>query len=109
MYPVRAGALAYSPCNAMTQRLSLTHPQKKHYWVFAMMEAAPDSGMDYDVADALPEATPEAQKKAVQDVKAWLKSLPLSRRPLCKVALFGHDMFCQGNVLGLHNVPSNGH
>ncbi|BDA46451.1 5'-3' exoribonuclease 1 [Coccomyxa sp. Obi] len=58
--------------------------KKKHFWVFAMMEAAPDNGMDYDVAEALPEATFEGQRKAVQDVKAWLKSLPLSRRPLCK-------------------------
>ena len=60
--------------------------QKKHFWVFAMMEAAPDNGMDYDVAEAMPEATPEAQRKAVAYVKAWLKSLPLSRRPLCKAS-----------------------
>ena len=68
------------------QAFAVLLPQKKHFWVFAMMEAAPDNGMDYDVAEALPEATPEAQRKAVADVKTWLKSLPLSRRPLCKAS-----------------------
>lgn len=59
--------------------------QKKHPWVFAMLEADPEGGSDYAVADALPEASPDAQKRALADAKAWLQAQPLSRRPLCKV------------------------
>ena len=60
-------------------------PQKRHAWVFAMLEANPEAGVEFEAAEALPGAAPDAQKRAVADAKAWLQSLPLSRRPLCKV------------------------
>lgn len=50
-----------------------------------MLEACPDGNGDFDLADALPGSTPEERHRALQDLKKWLKSLPLSRRPLCKV------------------------
>ncbi len=59
--------------------------QKRHAWVFSMLEANPEGGSEYDVAEALPGYSAAAQTKAVMDIKQWLKSLPLSRRQLCKV------------------------
>jgi hypothetical protein len=50
-----------------------------------MLEASPEGNGDFDLADALPEADPDARSRALQDLKKWLKALPLSRRPLCKV------------------------
>ena len=60
-----------------------------------MLEANPEAGVEYEAAEALPDAAPEAQKRAVADAKAWLQSLPLSRRPLCKVQglLLGFFLF----------------
>ena len=60
--------------------------QKRHAWVFSMLEANPEGGSEYDVAEALPGYSTAAQTKAVADIKQWLKSLPLSRRHLCKVS-----------------------
>ena len=60
--------------------------QKRHAWVFSMLEADPEKNNDYDVAEALPGYSASAQTKAVMDIKQWLKSLPLSKRQLCKVS-----------------------
>ena len=59
--------------------------QKRHSWVFSMLEANPEGGSEYDVAEALPDFSTAAHKKSVMDVKQWLKTLPVSRRQLCKV------------------------
>ena len=59
--------------------------QKRHSWVFSMLEANPEGGSEYDVAEALPDFSTAAHRKSVMDVKQWLKTLPLSRRQLCKV------------------------
>jgi hypothetical protein len=59
--------------------------QKRHAWVFAMLEANPEGGVEFEASEALPDASPDAQKRAIADVKAWLQGLPLARRPLCKV------------------------
>lgn len=59
--------------------------QKRHSWVFSMLEANPEGGSEYNVAEALPDFSTAAHKKSVMDVKQWLKTLPLSRRQLCKV------------------------
>ena len=59
--------------------------QKRHSWVFSMLEANPEGGSEYDVAEALPDFSAAAHRKSVMDVKQWLKTLPLSRRQLCKV------------------------
>ena len=50
-----------------------------------MLEANPEGGSEYDVAEALPDFSTAAHRKSVMDVKQWLKTLPLSRRQLCKV------------------------
>ena len=65
--------------------------QKRHAWVFSMLEADPEKNNDYDVAEALPGYSASAQTKAVMDIKQWLKGLPLSRRQLCKVRTFIGD------------------
>lgn len=48
------------------------------------LEADGDSGIEFDVADALPNLAPEAAAAALAELTRWLKALPLSRRPLCK-------------------------
>lgn len=58
--------------------------QKRHGWVLQALEADADAGIEIDMADALPELAPEAAAAALADLTRWLKSLPLSRRPLCK-------------------------
>lgn len=68
--------------------------QKRHAWVFSMLEANPEGGSEYDVAEALPGYSTAAQTKAVADIKQWLKSLPLSKRQLCKVSSVIYCMVC---------------
>jgi hypothetical protein len=54
--------------------------------VLQALEADADAGIEIDMADALPELAPEAAAAALADLTRWLKSLPLSRRPLCKAS-----------------------
>ena len=68
--------------------------QKRHAWVFSMLEANPEGGSEYDVAEALPGYSTAARTKAVTDIKQWLKTLPLSRRQLCKVRRHISYMVC---------------
>lgn len=68
--------------------------QKRHAWVFSMLEANPEGGNEYDVAEALPSFSAAAHQKSVADIKAWLKTLPLSRRQLCKVTTTGTLACC---------------
>lgn len=58
--------------------------QKRHGWVLQALEADADAGIEIDMADPLPELAPEAAAATLADLTRWLKSLPLSRRPLCK-------------------------
>lgn len=77
--------------------------QKRHSWVFSMLEANPEGGNEYDVAEALPSFSAAAHQKSVANVKAWLKTLPLSRRQLCKVTTSGTLACCpmfHGNFPG---------
>ena len=61
-----------------------------------MLEANPEGGSEYDVAEALPGYSTAAQTKAVTDIKQWLKGLPLSRRQLCKVrGVASHAVCCE--------------
>ena len=59
-----------------------------------MLEANPEAGVEYEAAEALPDAAPEAQKRAVADAKAWLQSLPLSRRRCARCRDFCWGSFC---------------
>ena len=58
--------------------------QKRHGWVLQALEADGDSGIEFDVAGALPDLAPEAAAAVLAELTRWLKALPLSRRPLCK-------------------------
>ena len=58
--------------------------KKRHGWVLRALEADGDSGIEFNLVDALPDLAPEAAEAALADLKRWLKALPLSRRPLCK-------------------------
>jgi hypothetical protein len=46
-----------------------------------------DAGLESDVADVLPSLAPAAQLEALASLKAYIKKLPLSRRPLVKVSV----------------------
>ncbi|KAK9818370.1 hypothetical protein WJX72_011521 [[Myrmecia] bisecta] len=66
-------------CNVLSQY------KKRHTWVFRMVEDQAEA-KELDLAAALPEMTPDARIKVVSEAKAWLKTLPLMRRPLVKTS-----------------------
>lgn len=60
--------------------------QARFAWVFRSMEG--DGEMPEDMADIFPDQAAEALVAQLLAVKSWLKTLPLSRRPLVKVSTF---------------------
>ena len=59
--------------------------QKRHSWVFTMVDAETDSN-EYPLSQVFPGMSKEAAVQKVKQVKAWLQSLPLAKRPLVKVS-----------------------
>ena len=55
--------------------------KRRHGWVLRALQA---DGIEFQLADALPDLAPEAAEAALAELQRWLKALPLSRRPLCK-------------------------
>ena len=60
--------------------------QKRHSWVFAMVDGESDSN-EYSLSRVFPGMSKEEAVQKVKQVKAWLQSLPLAKRPLVKVSL----------------------
>ena len=71
-----------------------------------MLEANPEGGSEYDVAEALPDFSTAAHRKSVMDVKHWLKTLPLSRRQLCKVMVMP---FLKARCITIFHMTSSSH
>uniref|UniRef100_A0A061R927 5'-3' exoribonuclease 1 n=1 Tax=Tetraselmis sp. GSL018 TaxID=582737 RepID=A0A061R927_9CHLO len=63
---------------------ALQEYKRRFPWVFQMIESNPKP-QSYDARDVFPDLTPEGQAAQVSSVSQWLKTLPMSRRPLVKI------------------------